>query len=390
MHKCSVLLLLLACAPAFGATREVGAGKRYTSPCQAAASAKSGDIVLIQPGDYAGDACEWTQDRLVIRGAGPRPHIDGAGHEVAKGLWVIRGNDVVVENVEFSGARSQSKNGSGIRAEGRNLTVRNCYFHHNEDGILTGSDPLSEIVVEYSEFGYNGAGDGYSHNLYVGHVGRFTMRFCYSHHALEGHLVKSRATENRILYNRLTGEDGGRSSYELDLPNGGTSYVIGNLMEQGQSSPNGAMIAYQLEGRDPANPDDHLYLVNNTIVNQRRPGTFLLVGQGVTSPPAVWNNIFQGGGALPSNATMRGNLIGVDPLFCDASLYDYRVKPASPAVDIGVPPGTVNGFSLAPTAQYVHPMCAAERVSDGKLDAGAYEMDPRRPRAFKAPCRRTP
>ena len=31
-------------------------------------------------------------------------------------------------------------NGAGIRQEGRNLAVRDCFFHHNQMGILTGND----------------------------------------------------------------------------------------------------------------------------------------------------------------------------------------------------------------------------------------------------------
>ena len=48
--------------------------------------------------------------------------------------------------------------------------MRDCYFHHNENGILTGRDPESDIVVEHSEFAHNGVGDGYTHNLYIGHA----------------------------------------------------------------------------------------------------------------------------------------------------------------------------------------------------------------------------
>jgi hypothetical protein len=64
------------------------------------------------------------------------------------------------------------------------------------------------------------------------------MQYCYSHHANVGHLLKSRALINYILYNRLSDELTGTSSYELDLPSGGTSYVIGNVIEQGPNSQN--------------------------------------------------------------------------------------------------------------------------------------------------------
>lgn len=58
------------------------------------------------------------------------------------------------------------------------------------------------------------------------------MQFCYSHRANLGHLVKSRALENHILYNRLMEEAAGNSSYAVGLPNGGLSYRIGNLIQR--------------------------------------------------------------------------------------------------------------------------------------------------------------
>ena len=57
--------------------------------------------------------------------------------------------------------------------------------------------------------------DGQSHNIYVNQVAQFTLKFSYSHDAIIGHLVKSRAYQNSILYNRFTGESG-TSSYKLD------------------------------------------------------------------------------------------------------------------------------------------------------------------------------
>jgi hypothetical protein len=72
----------------------------------------------------------------LLRGVNGRPHLDSQGHVAQEqGIWVFRGNDIAVENIEFSGARSRDRNGSGIRFLGRNLTVRDSYFHDNEDGV---------------------------------------------------------------------------------------------------------------------------------------------------------------------------------------------------------------------------------------------------------------
>ncbi len=90
------------------------------------------------------------------------------------GIWVISGNNVRVENIAFSGARVRDKNGAGIRLLGANLTVRNCRFIDNENGILAGRTKKnkgeSEIVIEDSLFERNGHSSGRAHGIYVGNI----------------------------------------------------------------------------------------------------------------------------------------------------------------------------------------------------------------------------
>ena len=42
------------------------------------------------------------------------------------------------------------------------------------------------------------AGDGQSHNIYIGNIRHFTLRFSHSHDSVRGHEVKSRARFNVI------------------------------------------------------------------------------------------------------------------------------------------------------------------------------------------------
>lgn len=369
---------LAATSAGFGAVLEVGPGAPYETPCAAFAAAGDGDTIEISAeGVYMGDVCAVRPNRLLIRGVGGRAKIDAAGkHAEGKAIWVIKGSDTIVENIEFTGAVVPDNNGAGIRQEGDNLTVRNCYFHHNETSILSGVSPNSEIVVEYTELGYNGHDGGFAHNIYIGHAKRFVLRFSYSHDAREGHLVKSRAAENYILYNRLTGETG-TGSFELDLPNGGKSFVIGNLIEQAASTHNGRILNYQREGADPRNPSSQLYVINNTFVNNRLTGNnlFLDIDVSVAPPVVVRNNIFVGPGQLTtqSYAVFENNLIGADPGFLDAESYDYRLGSDSPALDTGEEPGEGDGEALAPWAQYVHPACGESRAARGAIDLGALE-----------------
>ena len=368
----------LVSANARAETLTVGPGKAYGAPCAAVAAAHDDDVIEIDAtGDYGGDVCPITKNGLTLRGVGGRAKIDAQGkNSGGKAIWVISGHDTTIEDVELSGATVPDQNGAGIRQEGDNLTVRRCYFHDNDDGILTGPSPTSQILIEYSEFGENGFGDGYSHNLYIGNVAKFTLQYSYSHDAKVGHLVKSRAAENYILYNRLTGEQGS-SSYELDLPNAGTSVVLGNLIEQGPNTQNPNLVAYGEEGVVAGNPGHDLHVVNNTFVNDRpNGGTFVSIGDAVDSPAQLQNNIFSGPGTLTNQASAKlsTNFSGADPLLSAPNAYDYTLLPGSPCIDVGSDAGSLGPLSLTPAWQYQHPTMARMRVGVGVIDTGAYEF----------------
>jgi hypothetical protein len=323
--------------------------------------------------------CAWSTDNLTLRGVNShaRAHID-ADHKNAqgKGIWVPHGTNTLVENIEFSGAKVRDHNGAGIRADGKNLTVRNCFFHDNEEGILESNIAGSNILIEFTEFARNGYHDGQSHNVYIGHAASLAFRFNYSHDAIVGHLLKTRAAVNYVLYNRLTEEDG-TGSYEVDVPNGGTTYVIGNLIQQGPNTQNSTLLTYLEEGISSLNPGSDLYVVNNSFVNQRvEGGTFVNVSPSCPTPALIENNIFFRPGTLTnqSNAVLMTNLAGEDPLFVNPEGFDYHLTVASPAIDAGVVPETVNGFSLRPVYEYVHPACGERRFPVGGIDIGAYEF----------------
>jgi hypothetical protein len=352
-------------APA-GRILSVGPTRTLTRPSQAAAIAADGDLIEIDAGLYSGDVCTWYANNLTIRGVGGRAHVAAAGRNAqGKAIWVISGAGTTVENMEFSGCTVPDRNGAGIRQEGAGLTVRNSYFHDNEMGILTSANSASDILLESCEFAYNGFGDGYSHNIYVNRVRSFTLRASYSHHSRSGHLVKSRAMKNVLEYNRITGE-AGTEVYNVDLPNGGESYLIGNVIQQSPNSANRGMVTFAAEGA--TNPVQQLYAVNNTLVNDATSGIFINV---YGAPIArVQNNLFVGPGTpINGSAQALTNVVTAAPGFANKAGYDYRLTSGSPAINAGSDPG-----SLAPTRQYVHPRSSEPRPVVGALDAGAYEF----------------
>jgi hypothetical protein len=358
---------------------QVGPGKQYGTPCAAIAAARAGDTIQIDTaGNYTGDVCQWSTSNLTLVGVGAgRAVINAAGNSSqGKAIWVISGNNTTVENIEFLGATVTDMNGAGIRAEGNNLIIRNCYFHDNQDGILT-SAGNSTILIEYSEFDNNGAGDGFSHNVYIGNIAHLIFRYNYSHRAVVGHLLKSRAAENDIYYNRLSDEVIGTASYDIDLPNGGKSFIVGNLIEKGPLAQNSTFVSYQEEGVGTGNPDHELFVINNTMVNDLGRGTFVTVAGSVTVPAVIKNNIFQGSGAVTTQAgAIEANNFSGNAKLVNPAGYDYHLQAGSPAINAGADPGQGAGISLTPVYQYVHPSCAEGRTTTGNgIDIGAYEFN---------------
>jgi hypothetical protein len=376
------------------ATLKVGPGQPYKRPSDAAAVARHGDTIEIEAGVYPGDVAVWRQNDLTLRGVGGRAVLDAQGRSAeGKAIWVIKGDRAIVENIEFANCHVSDRNGAGIRAEGTGLTIRNSVFRDSDQGILTGTNPNSDIVVETSEFSRNGNGEGSSHNIYIGAIRSFTLRSSTSHHAKVGHNVKSRAKTNLILYNRIYDGPDGTASYAVDLPNGGAAFLIGNTIQQGPETENSTIVSYGAEGGSGGS----LYLINNTIVNDRDRGGYFLQRR-LPGRTLLINNIFVGRATLQAQvAVLKGNLIATgasaeafapgaeavgnivaaDPGFLDRAALDYRLKKDSPAIDEGVDPGQADNQSLAPAFEFVPPAGARPRPKRGALDIGALEYDGR-------------
>jgi hypothetical protein len=362
---------------AYAATLQVGPSRALKLPSEATRLAKDGDLVTIDAGIYPADVAVWPQHRLILRGVGQRAHLEAQGTAAEdKAVWVLKGNDILVENMEFSGAMATAHNGAGIRFEGTNLTLRNCHFHHNQMGILTGVNPLSDILIENSEFNDNTVDyrryGKLGHNIYVGNIRRFTLRNSYIHDASTGHNVKSRAQENYLLYNRISDERNG-SSYLVDLPDGGQGYLVGNLFHQGVNAENAAMLAFAAE-HNQTQPLQQLYIVNNTFVNDYPGGSFLNNHSIATA--VLINNLLLGKATVIIGPNVqKQNLMNVDARLKNPAAYDYQLLPGSATIDQGADPGlAANGFKLRPEFQYHHPADSEVRPRHGTIDVGAYEF----------------
>jgi hypothetical protein len=359
-----------------GRVLRVAAGERLRSLAETARAARDGDTIEVESGDYLGDVSVWPQSDLIIRGVGPRPRIiaDGRSAE-GKGILVLKGQRVSIENIEFRDARVRDRNGAGIRVENGPLTVSNCAFTDNENGMLVGNLPSIDLSIENSSFEGNGNESGSAHNLYVGTVNRLKVSGCYFARSRVGHLLKSRAKQNFIRYCRLTGEDG-TSSYELEFPNGGRAVVVGNLIQQGRMSENSTIVAYGAEGY--RSPDNVLVMAFNTLVNDR-PGsaTFVRVAKGAERAVLV-NNLLVGAGSLAIDAPLesRGNVEARALEFANPAAMDYRLRKSSSLVGRAGFRGAAKDEAILPQREYDHKArsCAIESASAlTPLSPGAFQ-----------------
>lgn len=373
--RLALLLFLIALpyhATIAGGLLSVGPQRAITTIAEAAKVARDGDAIEVDAGDYVRDVAVWSQAKISLRAVGGRVRLLAGGAAAEdKAIWVVRGGEISVEGFDFIGAAVSDRNGAGIRFEQGSLLIRDCRFLENQNGILTSGNPAAMLAIENSEFGYNGFGDGQSHNLYVGAIASLTVSGSYFHHARVGHLLKSRAARNFIFYNRLTDETGGQASYELEFPNGGLAYVLGNIIQQSSTTENPHIVAFGAETYKTG--VNKLYLINNTLLDMRpRGGKFLRVSKG--AEVIAVNNLLLGEGTLETEAQadFRNNFKVDFDDFVLAVREDFHLKPGSRLIGKAISVAPVDKVSLTPVAEYRHPR-SLQPIRGGALSPGAMQ-----------------
>lgn len=283
-----IAIICFAASPACAAISvdDAGALKR------AVWGAAPGETITLAAGEY--DIADVKiEDALTLRGDGDV--VLYSSRPVAKGLLnPLSGAALTVENLTFRGARSPDKNGAGIRNDGRVLTIINCRFEDNENGVLSTGDRDGVITISGSTFLRNGHGDGYSHGIYVLRAVKLDIqdsKFLATH---IGHHVKSLADET-IINGSVLDDDDGASSYAIDLSKAGQVQITGNKITQSQRAENNTMINYDTSRGGAARS---LQITGNTIVNRRRNGIFLRNSTDLR--PAIYDNdvIIENGASL--------------------------------------------------------------------------------------------
>jgi hypothetical protein len=387
------LLGFLFPAQSQATNRTVGSGRTYSTVRAAVSAAAAGDSILIDPGTYALDHFTSAKPLHFVGVGTPKPIMDGQkdqlnGIDNAKGIWTFTNGSggTTVDNIEFKNAANPNANGCGVRIDGGtpgSFTIRNSYFHDCQMEILAAPQTLLVTNCElyhstHTEVGCEAAPTCYEHCIYVNtsYTQSFTIQYSYIHQADTGNEVKSRAQNTYVLYNRIADEDA-IPSYSIDIPDGGPAYIIGNVVEQGPNSSNSNIISYAAESAGNGTLD--LYVVNNTIVNDKSTGTFINVRAGTTAK--VYNNIFFGpgnpmSGGTFTTATNLQTSLGAGFLSPGPPNYDYHLTAGTPTTIVGAgtaPGSSATGYLLTPTFQYVYDEQSAPRSSIGSLDLGAFE-----------------
>jgi hypothetical protein len=292
----AVLLLtgIAIANPSPAATLKVGPDQTYKAPSAAAAIAKNGDRIEIEPGQYF-DCAVWNADNLVIEGTGPGVVITDKTC-MGKGLFVIEGKDTTVRNLTLTRARVPDMNGAGIRLDNGNLTVDNVKFIDNQNGIMGGA-PGTTVTIRNSEFDRNGTCEGAcAHGIYVGNVDLLHVENSRFSNTRQAHSIKSRAKRTEVIGCTITDGPEGTSSYLIEVPNGGAVIASENTLEKGPKSENhNAAIAIGAEGVTQPTPE--ITITNNSLRNDGSYQTALVWN--MTATPATLTGNKLSGSVIP-------------------------------------------------------------------------------------------
>lgn len=333
-------------------TLTVGQGQQFSTISAAVAASHDGDHVQVQAGTYVNDFAE-IRTKITLEGVGGMVHMVATGPIPGDKGILVTDTDVTIDHFEFSGATGSSGNDAGIRYQGGALTLTNDYFHDNQNGLLGGAVAGGTITIRNSEFAHNGAGDGFTHNLYVGDIAKLTIADSYFHDAVTGHEIKSRAESTEITNTRVF-DNAGTASYSIDIPNGGRTVLSGDTIEQGPNSQNPNIIAYGEEGALHAGSS--LSISGLTVLNDLGRGSLLWDASGSAATidgVKVWGltdaQMVSGSGATVTNTVHLSGEPGLDTSHPWSGSASPPPPPVSPP-PVSPPPVSPPPVSPPPTS----------------------------------------
>jgi len=268
-HRIISFVLMTALVSTSASAKDINVGplQNHKTMASAVSAAQAGDRILIEPGIYVNDTAtvstsitiEGKAAGVILRATSPLAN--------RKGILLVNA-DLRVKNITFEGAHvsvADGNNGAGIRHQSGDLTVEDSTFSHNQNGILANAVPGATIIIENTTFIGNGAGDGYSHAVYINAAAQLIVTGSTFDGTRAGHDVKSRALRTTISDSVFNDGTTGTTSYAVDLPNGGVAVLDDVRITQGARTQNSTMVAYGAEGN--LAPMSSLTVSNSTFVN---------------------------------------------------------------------------------------------------------------------------
>lgn len=412
---CAAVVCLVLPSAAVATVYDVASVAQLRS---ALAAVNAGDEIRIAYGVYqvttAQDPKHWftrtgsvASPIRIVGLAGPngeKPVFDATGQAIERGIFYIWDytSNYVIENLEIRNARGQdyySNNAAAAYINGDNITFRNCYSHHNDNGWFATSS-ASNTLLEYCETAYNGkiSGGDMTHNHYV-QSDSLTVRGCYIHDSTEGQNFKSRCKSLRFEYNWV--ENAASYEWELASNNKGNTLMIGNVIIKNPNAGNSRILGLS-DGTASDATSGTLTMINNTIVattsnhryfysNAVASTNLVLYNNAFVGPSSAvfdsgyWlgsgsrsgsNNWFRTGATLPGGIT--GSLFGTDPGMVNLTGKDYHLLATSDLRNAGLAnPQWLNWsgawVGLVPDKEYLANAQTKVRLADTTLDIGAFE-----------------
>ncbi len=197
-----------------------------------------------------------------------------------KAALVLRGRSAEIRGITFRNIAVDDGNGAGIRLEQGDLAISQSWFADSQQGVLSGDDPNSSIVIDKSTFSGLGTCEnsaGCAHSIYIGDYGLLRVTNSRFERGTGGHYLKARAGKVEILSNSFDDSNGQATNYMIDLPAGATGRIEGNWFVQGRDKENySVFIAVGAE--ELWHPSDGLVISGNVarfVPGLRRSSAFV-------------------------------------------------------------------------------------------------------------------
>ncbi len=285
-------------AVADAATLRVGPDAALKTPSAAAAAAADGDTVEIAPGDYF-DCAIWRASNLTIEGSGPGVVLTDLPCE-GKAAFVTRGNGITLRNLTFTRIRVPDRNGAGVRAEGRDLTVEHSRFIDDQVGILAGDAMPGTITVRDCEFADNGVADapgGGAADLLIGRVLLLRVENSLLRDRKGGAAIVSNAVRSELAGNRIEAGGAAGRPFVVAVPGGGSLVMDDNVITL-RAGAGAVAVAVARDGDLPAG---EVALRRTVLVNETGAPALLLRNWGDATPVLQGNTVAPGDTEMSSD-----------------------------------------------------------------------------------------